>query len=216
MKPVVALDIDGTLVDYHSHFIAFARQYFPLRERAEGWCYDARLPFHKFLGVSKEKYRQCKMAYRRGEQKRSVPLLPLPYPQADDLTRQVRSWGCDIWLCTTRPYLAYDAIDSATRHNLKRNGVHYNGIIWGERKYHELVRTVGRGRVVGVLDDLPEMCLQAERLKLRTGFAVRPHNVNQWSTLRMAEGYQGISEVGTHEDTLALLRGWLDSWRAEA
>jgi hypothetical protein len=84
VKPVVALDIDGTLLNYHSHFEAFAKQYFGIRADAylsEGG-YDARLPFYKYLGVSKVSYRKCKLAYRRGELKRSLPLLPPPLPQA--------------------------------------------------------------------------------------------------------------------------------------
>jgi len=219
MRPVIALDVDGTLVDYHAHFTEFAVQYFDLdMEHFAFEKYDARMPFYKYLGISKEKYRQCKMAYRRGELKRSVPLLPQPYPDAPTLTKQLRLWGVDIWLCTTRPYLAYDAIDSATRHNLKRHGISYQGIIWGERKYHELVRTVGRERIVGVLDDLPAMCDQAVRLRMRTALAVRPHNEMQML------GYQGPGTfpgnlpweaARTHDDTLALFRRWLTDWRGK-
>lgn len=213
MKPVLALDVDGTLVDYHAHFMRFAEQYFDLdMTKFFSEPYDARLPFYRYLGVSKQRYRECKQAYRRGEMKRSVPLLPEPYPQADTLTKTLRLWGVDIWLCTTRPYLAYDAIDGATRHNLQRNRIAYQGIIWGERKYHELVRTVGRERIVGVLDDIPEMCQQAHRLKLRTAFALRQHNREQLETYALS-GVYPWAVATTHEDTLALFKRWLNEWR---
>lgn len=211
MRPVVALDLDGTLVDYHPHFIRFANLYF-------GTCidpygYDAREPFCRYLGVGKASYRQCKLAYRRGQMKRSVPLLPEPYPNARELTREVRSWGCDVWICTTRPYLSHDEVDDATRHNLRRHGVQYQGILWGEHKYRELVRTIGRERVVAVLDDVPEMCQQAEGLGLPVAFAVRPHNAEQYSQAVRA-GVGRWPTAISHNDTVSWVRMQLEKWEA--
>lgn len=208
-RPIFALDIDGTLLAYHAHFIRFAREWIG-NENIDPYGYDARLPLNQYLGVGKVTYRRCKLAYRRGELKRSLPLLDNPYPNASVLTHQVRRWGCDIWLCTTRPYLSHDAVDDATRHNLRRNGVVYQGIIWGEKKYHELVRTVGRERIVGAMDDLPEMCAQAASLGLRTAFAVRQHNARQWLALGLTDKYAAAE---SHEDTLVLFKSWLEEWR---
>jgi len=212
MRPVIALDIDGTLLDYHGHFTRFANGYFAIDADPHG--YDARLPFYKYLGVSKTAYRKCKLAYRRGELKRSLPPLEAPYPDARALTKTMRGWGCDIWLCTTRPYLSHDSVDEATRHNLRRNGVVYQGIIWGEHKYRELVREVGRDRIVGVLDDLPEMCNQATALGLRTAFAIRDYNLRQWRALG------GVTlpwaPAQTHEDTLALFKYWLNEYKEKS
>lgn len=213
MNPIIALDIDGTLVDYHRHFLRFAAEYFGTWDPDEPsyYQYDARIPLHKYLRVSKVSYRRCKLAYRRGELKRSLPLLPPPYPQAGAFTRQLRRWGCDVWLCTTRPYLSNDEVDDATRHNLRRNGVVYQGLIWGEHKYRELVRTVGKARIVGVLDDLPDMCRQARGLGLRTAFAVRDHNLMQWQALGAETMNYAVAR--TEEDTLALFKRWLDEWK---
>lgn len=211
MNPIFALDLDGTLFGYHRHFLAFANQYFGLR--VDAYSYDARLPLHKYLGVSKERYRRCKMAYRRGELKRSIPLLDPPYPNARTLTRTLRQWKCDVWLCTTRPYLAYQEVDDATRESLRRNGVLYQGIMWGEHKYRDLVKQVGAKRIVGVLDDLPAMCQQSDLLGLRTAFALRDHNEKQWAARSGETWSVGIEAVATEEDTLALFRGWLAEWR---
>jgi phosphoglycolate phosphatase-like HAD superfamily hydrolase len=211
-RPVVALDLDGTLLDYHRHFLVFAAGYLGTWDPEEPayLAYDARIPLHKWLRVSKTTYRECKLAYRRGQMKRSVPALPPPLPQAGELTRQLRRWGADIWICTTRPYLSHDEVDDATRHSLRRNGVQYQGIIWGERKYHELVRTVGKDRVAAVLDDLPEMCTQAAKLGLPAGFALRPHNRLQFTQLHPGTLYPAYE---THDDTLAWLRKQLDTWK---
>lgn len=217
VRPVIALDIDGTLLDYHPHFIRFAREWSGNYVSGEGYPdqfgYDARMPFHKYLGLSKTMYRKCKLAYRRGELKRSLPPLPPPYPNANELTHTLRRWGCEVWLCTTRPYLSHDSVDDATRHNLRRNGVVFNGLIWGEHKYRELVREVGKARVVGVLDDLPEMCKQASDLGLRTAFALRRHNARQLATHSVGGQFSPWSVAETHEDTLAMFKGWLNEWR---
>jgi FMN phosphatase YigB (HAD superfamily) len=213
-RPVFALDIDGTLLDYHSHFLRFAAGYFGTWDPDDPsyYDYDARIPLHKYLRVGKQSYRQCKLAYRRGELKRSLPLLSDPYPQADELTRLLRRWGCDVWLCTTRPYLSHDEVDDATRHNLRRRGVVYQGIIWGEHKYRELVRVVGKQRIVGVLDDLPEMCTQASNLGLRTAFALRPHNRSQWWAMPDQERAR-YADLQTHEDTVTMFKIWLAEHR---
>ena len=217
MKPVVALDLDGTLLDYYPHFLRFAAQYFGHNPYDPGYlAYDARMPVYKHLRVSKSRYRQCKLAYRRGALKRSLPPLPLPYPQINELTHVVRRWGVDIWFCTTRPYLSHDEVDDATRHNLRRNGAVYQGIIWGEHKYRELVRMVGGARIAAVLDDLPEQCRRAEALGLPVGFALRPHNERQAHALEIGTGYGSPwPRVEGHEETLNWLREQLDKWKAE-
>jgi hypothetical protein len=213
VKPVVALDIDGTLLDYHGHFEAFAAQYFGFDKspKAVTGGYDARLPFHKYLGVSKIRYRQCKLAYRRGELKRSLPLLPPPFPQARELTLALKKMGMEVWLCTTRPYLSHDLVDEATRHNLRRNGVGYNGIVWGEHKYRELVRRVGLEWVVAAIDDLPEMCTQAASLGIPTAFAFRPHNKLQYAALPG----RPWPAIETHEETLEWITDQFDKWKTQ-
>lgn len=168
--PVVALDIDGTLGDYHSHFTRFAEQWAgkampPPEENTSG------VPFHKHLGISKTTYRQCKLAYRQGGMKRSMPV----YEGAADLTRYIRSQGVQVWICTTRPYLRLDNIDPDTRHWLRRVGVQFDGVLYGERKYVDLKKAVN-GKVMFVVDDLPPMLDQAKRLGFMTVLRDQPYN----------------------------------------
>lgn len=150
-RPVVALDIDGTLGDYHSHFLWFA----------ELWCNRSMPPadkinpgmrLHKFMGIPLSQYRACKLAYRQGGIKRWMPI----YPGAAQLTKDIRKAGAEVWVCTTRPYLSLSNIDPDTQENLKRNGIKYDGLIYGDDKYRELFRQVP-GRVAAIVDDLPEM-----------------------------------------------------------
>lgn len=194
------IDIDGTLGDYYGHFFRFA----------EGWLgkvvdmdYDTRVPMYRHLEVSKTTYRQCKLAYRMGGLKRSMP----PVAWAPGMTRLLRLWGADVWICTTRPYLSHDNIDSDTRHWLRRNRFACQGVIWGENKYKELARTVGRERIVTVLDDLPEMCTQAINLGIEPVFALRMHNRH--------EAYPFDQVAETEEETLLALKVRLEHWRGK-
>ncbi len=153
---VVALDIDGTLGDYHGHFLRFAEGWFG-RSMPDPAAINPGMPLHKFMAASKGTYRQCKLAYRQGGLKRSMPA----YAGARELTVEIRKAGAEVWICTTRPYLRLDNIDPDTRHWLRRTGIQYDGVIWGENKYRDLAKIVGPARVVTVLEDLPALCEQA-------------------------------------------------------
>lgn len=157
-KPVVALDIDGTLGDYHSHFLSFAANWIgkPMPSPAD---INPGLRLHKFMQVPLRTYRECKLAYRQGGLKRWMPC----YDGASDLTRALRRAGSDVWICTTRPYLRLDNIDPDTREWLRRNKIQYDAVIYGDNKYHELKRQAGP-RVAGIMEDLPELWAQARKL----------------------------------------------------
>lgn len=153
-RPVVALDIDGTLGDYHGHFLRFAEGYIgrPMPPAEE---INPGLPLYRHMRVSRATYRAAKLAYRQGGLKRSMPA----YAGASNLTRDIRRAGAEVWICTTRPYLRLDNIDPDTREWLRRNRIQYDAVLFGDNKrsnkYAELVRQVGADRVVAVADDLP-------------------------------------------------------------
>lgn len=170
-KPVVALDIDGTLGDYHAHFLKFAAEWYG-REMPAADEINPGLPLHKFMRTSKTTYRECKLAYRQGGIERSMPV----YQGAAELTKAVRKAGAEVWLCTTRPYLKMDTQSPNTRHWLRRNGIQYDHMLSGPHKYHDLRRQVGSDRVVATLDDLPEMYAVAEELRLKPWLRDQPYN----------------------------------------
>lgn len=169
-RPVVGLDIDGTLAPYHGHFLVFA----------EGWLGREMPPTYEytggslaaFMGVSKATYRRIKLAYRQGGLKRSMPA----YPGASELTRALRQRGAEVVICTTRPYLALSNIEPDTREWARRHGIQYDAFIFGENKYRDLRSLMGTGRIVGVLDDLPEMYDQAAALDLSPILKNQPYN----------------------------------------
>lgn len=169
--PVVALDIDGTIGDYHGHFLRFAAAWYG-RSMPDPSEINPGLPLHKFMRTSKSTYRQCKLAYRQGGLERSMPC----YPGAAELTRAVRKAGAELWVTTTRPYLKYDQLYHDTLHFMRRNKIQYDAVIHGEHKYRDLVKQVGAGRVVAVLDDLPEMYQQALELGLPAYLRDQPYN----------------------------------------
>lgn len=161
-KPVVALDIDGTLGDYHRNFIEFARRYFNNTE--SNWMApNPGLPLWEHMGISHRDYRDAKLAYRQGGWKRWMPV----YPEAAAMTHWIRTkLDAEVWLCTTRPYLRLDNVDPDTREWLRRNNIEYDALLFDPAheedgtKYDELFRQAG-DRVASILDDLPEMILAA-------------------------------------------------------
>lgn len=157
-KPVVALDIDGTLGDYHRHFLWFAELWLG-RAMPSAEEFNPGMRLHKFMGVPLARYRECKLAYRQGGLKRFMPV----YPGAADLTRSIRRAGAEVWICTTRPYLRLDNIDPDTREWLRRAGIRYDAVLYGEDKYKELKRQAG-SRVAAVIEDLPELWREARLL----------------------------------------------------
>ncbi|QNO12871.1 phosphatase [Streptomyces phage Lizz] len=155
--PLVALDLDGTLGDYHRHFERFAQMW---TGREIVWDPEIVGPFYRQLGMSRAVYRQCKLAYRMGGMKRSIPV----FDGAADMVRAIRGAGVGVAACTTRPYLAMSTIDLDTQHWLKRNGIKVDHILYGEHKYRDLVKSVGRDRVVCALDDDLSQLSVAEKL----------------------------------------------------
>lgn len=165
-KPVVSLDIDGTLGDYHGHFLRFAEGWFG-RPMPSPTTINPRLRLWEFMEVPQDQYRLCKLAYRSGGQKRTMPV----YPGAEQLTWEIHNAGAEVWICTTRPYQRMDNIDPDTQEWLRRNDITYDALIFdtlgGEKgsKYDELKRQAG-DRVCSILEDLPELVERAFSLRL--------------------------------------------------
>lgn len=168
--PVIGLDVDGTLGDYHGHFLRFAEGWLG-REMPDPATINPGLPLHKFMRTSKSTYRRIKLAYRNGGLKRSMPC----YAGARDLTVALRKMGAEVWICTSRPYLQHGPIEPDTHHWLRRNGIQYDKVLWGEHKYRDLRRMCG-DRVVGVVEDLPLLADQARGLGMYVLLRDQPYN----------------------------------------
>lgn len=198
---IVALDIDGTLGDYHSHFLRFAQDWIG-RPMPSPEDINPGMRLHKFMRVPLRVYRECKLAYRQGGLKRSMPV----YEGASELTHQIRKLGAEVWICTTRPYLRLDNIDPDTREWLRRNRIHYDAVLFGEDKYRELKRQAGH-RVGAVFDDLPEMCMTAKKLGFRPVFIrTQPYNLylKTWPC-----------RVNSCEDILKVVKEDMGYWRSK-
>jgi hypothetical protein len=170
VNPVAAIDIDGTLANYHNHFLTFAGDYFDV---SVNLSYDGSCSLAEWLGISESEYRQCKLAYRQGAQKRFMPTFP-----GFTMVGGLMNAGLEVWLTTTRPYLKFDTTDADTRDWLRRMGIPYNGLLYDDDKYAVLKDIVGGKRIVGVLDDLPANVLRAKELGLPALLIRRQHNIN--------------------------------------
>jgi hypothetical protein len=163
LKPVVAFDIDGTMGDYHQHFLEFATKYLG-RPSIEPWLYSGHENFSSwFCRTWQTDYRtwqDIKLAYRQGGQKRSMP----PFVGMIEAARSAHRRDCEVWVTTTRPYQRLDGIDPDTREWLRRNRVPYEGLIYSEDKYRDLAGRIDPARVIAVFDDQIDMIDQASEV----------------------------------------------------
>jgi hypothetical protein len=197
--PIIALDIDGTLGDYHSHFLWFAENWLN-KKMPSPMDLNPGLPLHIFMGVSHEIYRECKLAFRQGGLKRFMPA----YPRVAELSRGIREQGAEVWICTTRPYLRLDNIDPDTRDWLARNGIEYDAVLFGDQKYAELKRQAG-DRVAGVIDDLPEQCEKAIAEGFNVAIREQPYN-DTWRSPH-------VSRVNSAGEMMAWCKTKIYQWK---
>jgi hypothetical protein len=183
LAPVVALDIDGTTADYYNHFKWFAELY--MQEKITvNWGHAFNDDFDRALGLDKQTYRDIKLAYRQGGMKRSLPVLDLG---VEDLVPSIRELGVQVWVCTTRPWLRLDNIDPDTRFWITRHFGRIDGLIYGEDKYSDLIDIVGKDRILGIVDDIPDNIVRATELGLPSSLRTGPQNA-RWRREEMSSG----------------------------
>jgi FMN phosphatase YigB (HAD superfamily) len=154
IRPIVAIDIDGTLGDYHGHFERFARQWLGRQPEEDAKTYDGRIKYREWFAQAYhstvDEFRTIKLAYRQGGLKRSMPLADRAAPA---VLANLRKRGIEVWLVTTRPYLKLDGIDPDTRFWLAHHGVGYDHLLYGPNKYERLAEQVDPGRIIACVDD---------------------------------------------------------------
>jgi len=157
IKPVVAVDVDGTLGDYHRHFLVFARHYFGRHDKPIAAFYDGSESFRLWVSeqwdLSDKDWHDVKLAYRQGGMKRTMPI----FEGAAELCAEINDEEAELWITTTRPYLSLDNIVPDTVEWCRRHEIAYSGILFDDDKYATLAERVDSRRVVAILDDLPEM-----------------------------------------------------------
>lgn len=156
ITPVVCVDIDGSLGDYHGHFVNFAESYLG-RGLTRGWSGEG--DWEKHLGLAKPLYREIKLAYRQGGMKRNMPMRP----EALALMKSLRDLSAELWLTTTRPWMRLDSVDPDTREWLSRNRIAYDHLLYDELKYQRVCDIVG-SRAVAVIDDIEAECIAADQV----------------------------------------------------
>jgi hypothetical protein len=202
VRPIVAVDIDGTLGNYHDHFTAFASDYTGILLPRS---YDGGCKFYEWLEIDLIKYREIKLAYRQGGLKRSMPLIP----NAAYFMEQVRRAGAEVWVTTTRPYLRLDNIDPDTRAWAERHGIGFEHLLYDEDKYAQLADRVDCERVVFVLDDLKE---QLERANTLFGTDVPWQHHAVWNSHPNAHWSQGHSNL---RELAAVATSMVETWYHE-
>lgn len=207
VKPIVAVDIDGTLADYHRHFLKFACQWLGREDDKKAMGYTGGVSLAEHLDIPIHTYREIKLAFRQGGMKRSAPM----FPGARDLCLMLRNLGVELWITTTRPYLRLDNIDPDTREWLRRNDIDYDHLFYDEDKYAQLLLRVDRERVVAVLDDELENIVRASELGLPTVWRRAHANRDQSAPDLLAAS--GLSwQAATLPDAYSVIRKLVQKW----
>lgn len=219
LAPVIGVDIDGTLGDYHTHFKWFLNAiYFPGNTLRLDWNRSSE--FSEALGMRKEQYRAAKLAYRLGGLKRCLPLFDNDYkkdgPRAVMSEIQfIRSMGIQVWITTQRPWAAMTSVDDDTKFWLNQYVGEVDGLIFAEDKYQALIDNVGQKRIVGVIDDLPDCLERAHELGLE--YAIRRGDHNQWwlneqvHKANMGQPYCNPKHFSRIKDLSAVVSNWMEN-----
>ena len=210
LAPVVAIDLDGTLADYYRHFCWYLENiYRPHAGRhIPDWTKTPNGEFSEALGMDKAEYRDAKLAYRQGGLKRSIPLLLRD--DVDYLQRIRSKLGVQVWITTNRPWLRLDNIDKDTLYWIDHNLGEVDGVIFSQNKYQDLIDHVGRARILGVIDDLPENIMAAEELNIPGITRYGPHN-----TWWLESHGWNKTVVTTIIEFYSYVKMWKGEWDAE-
>lgn len=206
LAPVVALDVDGTLADYYEHFRWFAELYLQRPVKID-WDYADHAEFSEALGLGKAVYRDIKLAYRQGGMKRSIPPLDTNSEYMSAIVQEMRGQGIQVWIATTRPWQRLDNIDPDTQFWLGRNVGRVDGVIYGEDKYLDLIDIVGKDRILGIHDDLPENVTTALSLGIAAALRSGGHN----EVFRRARPDIALAE--DIDDISIITSNWHTDWK---
>lgn len=204
LRPIVAVDIDGTLADYHGPFTQFVANY--LGADPPEYAYNGRIGFRAWtqgtFDIDQRTWEDIKLAYRQGAQKRMLPITTGAKALMDGLI----DYDLEVWITTTRPHLRLDGIDPDTRAWLRRHGIEYHGLLYDDDKYARLAEYVEPVRVVAVVDDLREQLEAAERA-LPASTAIK-----RSSPYNRRDGWEG-TEFSDLSDLLHYIADLTDQWR---
>lgn len=211
LAPVVAIDLDGSLGRYHDHFVWFLETiYFPGYRIGPLLWETQKGEFSKALGMDKAIYRDAKLAYRQGGLKRCMPTfaddhIPLSF-------RTIRELGVQIWITTNRPWMRLDNIDKDTKFWIDQNCGEVDGVIFSQEKYDDLIDNVGKDRILGVLDDLPENIIAARERNLNTAIRTGDHN-HWWETSVLCP--PDVRRIYNLSTFVHIVRQWKEEWDAQ-
>ena len=192
IRPVVAVDIDGTLGDYHGHFSSFAANFldvsFGYRTDKVFTRYQGGEPYKEWFcrmyDCDETTFRAVKLAYRQGGMKRTMPM----FEGADEFVRDLRA-DAEVWLATTRPHERFDRIDPDTKEWLRRNDIRFDALYFGDDKMQQVAQAAGE-RLVAFVDDEVTNLLQLPEPYEVGILAGNPANMESpWQGVRSGAGF---------------------------
>ena len=205
VRPVVAIDIDGTLGNYHAHFLQFAEMWMGRSIEPYRMYYTGQTGFGDWFtttyGMDWTTFRQIKLAFRQGGMKRNMPV----FDGAPEFVRWLDDIGLEVWLTTTRPHERFDRVDPDTIEWLRRNGIEFAGLLYSDDKIEDLYERVDPARVLAVLDDQEDILTDVDRVFGR-GIGIK--RMTDWN-----ESWTWYRQATSLDHAYRLIRDRLDTWQ---
>lgn len=189
VRPVVCIDIDGTLAQYHQALCQFIEWWLPAPRLPRSWGGEGEFSDH--IGIEKDVYRQAKLAFRAGGFKRNMT----PFKGAVEFMQELERLDVEVWMTTTRPWQRMDNVDPDTKEWLRRYGIPYKHLLFDEDKYGLMTELVDPDRIVMVLDDEYEQRDRCEELNLPFVLRGTAWNQNIGAEFKISQYDQAIDLV---------------------
>lgn len=168
-KKIVGIDIDGVLADYPRSFLDFINAELGTAFSPEDITEYSGI--YDLCGIPTDLGIQLKNKYRETGQKRFIPVCK----GVQEFIAFLREEGYAIVLLTARPYQTYKRIFAGTIEWLKKNGIHYDMVIFDENKEEALINEFG-SKVEFFVEDNPSNAKKISRLGIKCYLVEHPYN----------------------------------------
>jgi len=162
--PVVGIDLDGVLTVYPKNWISFVNKVTGMNFT----IYDYPWKMRKVLG---DKYKKLKHRFRdEGYESLWVD----PTPEAPEFTQKLKRLGYYIIIISSRPYRKYKRILRDTLRWLINYKIHFDKIIWREKKHEEIAEKFPN--LSFFIEDDPMIAYNISRFGYKVFLIDKPYN----------------------------------------
>lgn len=185
---IVGVDIDGVLAKYPDEFVKFINDEMGTEfKREQVTSYN----IYEDLGIPLEQGIKLKDKFRQTGRNRDIGV----HKGAGEFLKSLKNEGYKIVLLTARPYEKYKRILADTMQWLDSNDLHYDALVFAEKKHEKLLEKYDPDQVMFFVDDVLGNAEDITSLGVPCYLMDAPYNQNK-------ELRDGITRVYSLEDIM--------------